>query len=121
MKIPVLDYTYYRIYSAFKQGRNSDPAYSAFSVMILVVGGLMSYLLEQFDLNKYLSNKVSYIIAFSPLLVLLYFLILFKARYKSIEKRYIGENKRQRIVGYGYLVILTFITVGAYFGLFIIE
>lgn len=121
MKVPFFDYTYYRIYYTFKRGKNSDPAFSALSVMILIFGGIFTYFSEQFKLYKYLPEKKGLFIIYAFVFLIMYFMFVYKKRYMTIEQRYINETVRQKSNGILFLVVLALITIGAYFGLFIIK
>ena len=121
MRIPLFDYTFYRIYHAFKQGKNKDPLFSTLSVMILVFGGIFTYLFEQFDLYQYLPGEKGLVIIYGFFFGLLYFFFAHKKRYLEIEKRYLNESNKGKTFGIVFLVTLAVITLGAYFGFFIIE
>lgn len=121
MRIPVIDYTFYRIYRTFQSGKDSDPAYSTLSVLILMFGGLFTYLSEQFNLYQYLPDKAGLFIIYGVVTGLLWLTFFNKKRYLKISARFENENKRNVQLGYFYLVILALITIGAYSGIFIIK
>ena len=104
----------------FKKGGNKDPLFSTLSIMILVFGGIFNYILDQFNLYQFFPGKVRLLVLFGLVFGLMYFTITHRKRYLEIEKRYDNESKRSKILGVFYLVLLAFITIGAYFGMFIL-
>ena len=121
MRIPLFDYTFHRIYYAFKKGKNKDPLFSALSVMILIFGGIFTYFSEQFDLYRYLPGKKGLVLIYGIVFGLMYLMFAYKKRYILIENRFLNESKNSKTFGIIFLVALAVITIGAYFGVFIIE
>lgn len=121
MKLPIMDYTFYRLFSTFKRWKNYIPVSSAISVMIIILGGIVTYLLEQFNLIQYLPDRIYLLFFFGLIYIIFYFLYARNKRYISIEERFAKETKKQKVYGTIFLVVIALFTIGAYFGVFIIE
>ena len=89
--------------------------------MILIFGGVFAFVLDQFDLYEHFPSKSSYLIPMGLIFLISYYLFLYNKRYKAIEKRYLNENRKQKLIGVLYLFFIAFVTISAYFGLFIVE
>jgi hypothetical protein len=103
-------YLYYRIYSAWIKIKGSDHAFLAMVALSLLLMLNISTLILYFDLlNDMIYDDIRLPIILGVILVLVvnYFVFIYRNKYKKIKKLFMNETKRQKIIG--SIIIITYI------------
>jgi len=106
-------YLYYRIYSLWKKMPGRDYEFSAMTALSLLIIFNISSLIAYFRLLKSYSFqqvKIPLIISAVLILVVNYFIFIYKDNYIEIEKSFINETQKQKKIRSIPVLIYVFLT-----------
>jgi hypothetical protein len=106
-------YLYYRIYSLWKKMPGRDYAFSAMTALSLLIVFNIAVLIVYFRLLKNYSFqqvKIPTILSTVLILVVNYFIFMYKDNYIEIEKSFINETQKQKKIRSIPILIYVFLT-----------
>jgi cytochrome c biogenesis protein CcdA len=106
-------YLYYRIYSLWKKMPGRDYAFSAMTALSLLMIFNIATFIIYFRLLKYYSIqqvKIPVILSVVLILIVNYFIFIFKDKFLEIEKRFICESEKHKKLKSIPIIIYVFLT-----------